>query len=183
MNVLFNSYDEINQAVSPLYHQVKSGHCSNESFLTTNFGDLAATPPDDLTEQYYKCFSFSTDAFFNSIGVAWGNVAFFSPLILIFCVVPFIKSFFKVTGVKIEEEKYSEIDREKVAKEFAEHILLCVDGTSDLPKNSLLYQLACEMKSYAAKQSTASNNDNSMPTSKNKYNELSNDIELSSSKL
>jgi hypothetical protein len=159
--ISFLMYD-YNFGVSPYYYDLTNGHCE-DSFNTNNWDSFVSNPPSKLTEQYFRCYSFRYDAVFNSLGVAMGNLDIIAPIILFCVLLPLIYIFLKAIGVKVEKERFSQEDRDRVTNELA-MVLLSIEskeGNDQVELQGVLAQIVREIKHASVKYTHNDNNSNS----------------------
>jgi hypothetical protein len=142
-----NIFDDENTAVSPYYTEI-SGHCK-DSINHPEYSMLAANPPDDLVETYFRCKPTVMTAFFDSVGIANGNTALFAPLVCLLLLVPFIKFYFKTTGQHLHEEEYTNEDKDAAGREMMKYLICISQGKTKISSNSVIAQFVAELQQLA----------------------------------
>jgi hypothetical protein len=156
--IVYDSY----KTVSPYFYDLQAAHCK-DTFNIDAWSNLASNPPSDLTEQYYKCYNFKSNAFFSALGIAAGNVGFWVPLVLMCGLLPFIFVYFQITGVTLEKEVFTDSQKDKAAKELAEHLLsIIANKPKGVNQYGVLSQLARELQELAVAGEAGNAGDNNM---------------------
>jgi hypothetical protein len=147
-----NTYDEQEAYVTRDYYYIQEGNCEDIMTIGSNFTKLAKSPPTSLTEQYYKCFSYTESAFFGAAGIAFGNMSAFGPLLLLLLVPLMSTLLFKALGESVPESRYTDGEKDAAAKELAMHLLRIKDmNHEELDPNTTLYRLGRDLKELSEK--------------------------------
>lgn len=152
--ISLNSYDFLNQAMSPYFYNLNNGHC-RDSTDKESFDSLGATPPTDLVEEYYRCRSTKTSAFFNSVGIANGNMLLFAPFICLLFLLPIIRLYHTyVVGEPIYPPgAVTEKAKDAALKELISRLLDVTNGKATGDSNGAVAQLANDLNSIAVRES------------------------------
>jgi hypothetical protein len=144
--ISLNSYDGLNKAMSPYFYNLDEGHCK-DSTNKESFDSLGETPPTNLVEEYYRCKSTKTSAFFNSVGIANGNMLFFAPWICLFLLLPFIRSYhtYVVKEPLDAQNTVSEEVKQAALMELVTRLLDVTNGKVKKDPNSAVVQLANDL--------------------------------------
>jgi len=118
-----NSYDTFH-TISPYYLVLPNGSCTDTMSAST-IEDLAAQPPDQLTEKFFECSDTLANSLINSLGISVGMVQLFSPIVVLLAV-GLAHTVASLWG-KTSHRQYVPGDRESILDVLALQLLLVRD--------------------------------------------------------
>jgi hypothetical protein len=147
--ISFNLYDSDNQRVNDQFYSVPEGACNN-IFSTENWATMATTAPESLTETYYECHKFWSDALLDATGIASGNTTTFVPMLLLLFI-PILYLYLNLAGLAVPKSKYDDEAKMAALMELASHLLRAIDqDTSGFPADGAVVKIAKELKAFGA---------------------------------
>jgi len=151
---VFHSTDQSSQLISQYKYQLTNGSCS-DSFTIPNsdYQKLVQSPPVQLTENYYECYSDSFTAFINALGIASGNTQLAVPLTVIF-LLPLVYFLLIAMNQAPPKEEYNNREKTQALEILSILLLRLRDGKSrGIRKNGILMQLTNELIKAAKEES------------------------------